>query len=470
MESIFLISAGMLRPKKRDTILARRHYYLNYGLLSLATKLFRAGHKSKVVHGLFRSPEDILYRLKNLGYNQPKYPLLISLPSFYALTWGAQFCRLIKNEFPKQFIIVGGRWVVNNRVEYIYKKIPEIDLVVCGTAEDCIVKFISAAKSRDSFFPASKDCNRSYNCESGTPNYFLEYDLLDEAVSYNPSIEVSRGCGMGCKFCEERSSKLMPIQKAIHIVRHMEYISKFYGTDLLNVYFEASNFIPSARWAKELYLSKKSIGLRTCWRCESRVDTINLNSLSFLAKSGLKVMDIGLESASPIQLQRMGKTKNFKEYLSKASELLNILYDLGIWSKINILLYPGETYDTINETLHWLNYRRHQIKGVSVGPLTLFGLNDEIALKYGEITSFGAKIVEENEFGLETVKCLNLSDEISLSIANEICQKISRMFMNAKDYFDLKSFSYFSRDYSYNDFQKDIINSDIAHLNFSINK
>ena len=290
MKSVFLVSAGMIRPKKKDTIITRRHYYLNYGLLNLSTKLFEAGIQSKVVHGLFRSPEEVLIRLSRLGYNGTQYPLLISFPSFYSVPWGRIFCKLVKIRFPNQSIIAGGRWVVNNRVDYIYSKIPEIDLVVCGTSEDCVVQIVTASKKKKAAFPLTKKKNRYYICDSDTPKCFIEYKLLDEAHTFNPSIEVSRGCGMGCKFCEERNFKLKPLLHAKHVAEHLEYIAKFYGTDSLNTYFEASNFLPSTKWAKEFYYQKKTLNLKTRWRCESRVDTINPKTLYCLAKSGLKAM------------------------------------------------------------------------------------------------------------------------------------------------------------------------------------
>ena len=468
MESIFLVSAGMLNPKKKDTTISRRHYYLNYGLLNIASKLYAAGINSKVIHGLFKSPEAVINRIKNIGYNGNQYPLLISFPSFYSVPWGAHFCKLIKKTSPNQIIIAGGRWVVNNRIDYIYSKIPELDLVVCGTAEDCVVHLVTAARKKKTSFPVTKKQNKYYICDSDTPSNFLEYSLLDQAHKFNPSIEVSRGCGMGCNFCEERNIKLKPIQNPKYIVNHLEYVSKFYGTDILNTYLEASNFLPTTKWAKELYLQKKATGLRTRWRCESRVDTIRPKTLYYLSKSGLKVMDIGLESASPIQLQRMGKTKYSNNYLSKASGLLNTLSDLGIWAKINILLYAGETNDTVNETIEWLDCRSHQIKGVSVGPLILFGLNGESTFKYIDLEHFGAKILEQKDDCIEGITKINLSKEISFSEADDICQKISKMFMSAKDYYDLKSFSYFDRNYTYSEFTSDVIKSDINLLPFSV--
>ena len=50
----------MLAPKKRDNLLARRQLYLNYGALSLATKLSIAGYDTILVHGEHQPPANIL--------------------------------------------------------------------------------------------------------------------------------------------------------------------------------------------------------------------------------------------------------------------------------------------------------------------------------------------------------------------------------------------------------------------------
>jgi len=45
MNRVFLVASGMLNAKKWDNQFAKKHYYLNYGLLSIATKMKAFGYE-----------------------------------------------------------------------------------------------------------------------------------------------------------------------------------------------------------------------------------------------------------------------------------------------------------------------------------------------------------------------------------------------------------------------------------------
>lgn len=97
---VTFVSAGMLSPKKRDHALARRQLYLNYGALSLATTLELAGYDVALLHGEHRAPKDVLKQLEQAGQFPSIYPLMVSIPSFYALPWAQAFCKLAKASDP----------------------------------------------------------------------------------------------------------------------------------------------------------------------------------------------------------------------------------------------------------------------------------------------------------------------------------------------------------------------------------
>jgi radical SAM superfamily enzyme YgiQ (UPF0313 family) len=258
---------------------------------------------------------------------------------------------------------------------------------------------------------------------------------------------------MGCSFCQEKDEKLNPLKQPKIIIDEIKTTIINDNLPPMNLYFEASMLIPNKKWINELCKYKEESEINFKWRSEGRVDAIDPKYIPALAKSGLKVLDLGLESASHKQLLRMHKTRNPKKYLLRASELVKKAYDYDIYIKINVLLTAGETNETISETIDWLNKHKKYIKGVSVGPVIAFGWKDDIKGYIEQLSKYGTTFSHSPAIGIAH---LNLSSEIGYEKSISLSNQLSREFMTAKDYFDLKSFSYFSRDYLYRNFLKDI--------------
>ena len=119
-----------LRPKKLGNPFAHWHRYLNYGLLGLATRLSRSGHRPRVFHGHFDEPHGFVKRLARAGWLDTPAPVFLSIPSSYALPWAKTASHEIKRLAPGVRIVVGGRWVVANDGAWIRQQIPDADLVV----------------------------------------------------------------------------------------------------------------------------------------------------------------------------------------------------------------------------------------------------------------------------------------------------------------------------------------------------
>lgn len=193
------------------------------------------------------------------------------------------------------------------------------------------------------------------------------------------------------------------------------------------------------------------------------MEAIPINQLKKLHETGLKVLDIGLESASKSQLVAMKKTREPEKYLDTAEEILYKCKQNNIWVKLNILLYAGETYKTIKETESWLNNHKDVIKGVSVGGLVYYKNMNNIS----ELTSLGASIPQTESIEKNGYAKLNLSSTISYKDAENIVTEISRSIMTKQDYFDIKSVSYFERGYTLEQFEKDIEQCDKNSLPFT---
>lgn len=441
---LLCISAGLLAPKKNDHPIARRHMYLNYGLLGLASILEEHGYQPFVAHGRFEEPSVFISRLSRLGLVEKHIPVLFSLPSSLAISWAREAMSALRSLVPDITIIVGGRWVIADDPKWIGKKLPLASTFVEGMAEGQIVGLVGRV------------FNLPTNGVSTNLSPALNYRLLEDWHLYHPSIEVSRGCGQGCSFCAEASVPLAEMKDPRQVAYELDGYRKLKGDTDFHAYFEASLFRPSSSWANSFQKEMQNRSLLVPWRTESRVDSWNSDLLESLRKSGLSVLDLGLESASPKQLFAMKKSSKPDLYLKRASQLLRSCYEEGIWTKVNVMLFPGETFETLNETRDWLNDHSKYIKGVSVGPTVLYRYGQATQRLKSDFEALGASLVDRDALDRDGYAYLNLSKEIDHGLATQLSADIARECMTARDYFDLKSFSYLPPNYSWDDFKRDI--------------
>ncbi len=455
--TVLFISAGMEKPKKRDHLLARRQLFLNYGALTLATQLARSGRQVRLVHGGHETPDAVLDRLLDQGLLPSVFPVMLSMSSFYALGWTQTFCRLLRTFDPDGRIIIGGRWVTGPDPEWLRGLIPEADRVVPGLGEHPIAGLVDDPVGAGSAAPPP-----------GLPDFGLDHTLVENFLAYQPSVETSRGCGMGCAFCEERDIPLSKLREPELLATYMDDAKAQYGGGAIRPYLQSSFFVPSPRWASRMCEIVKARALAIPWRCETRVDAMKPETVEHLAAAGLKVVDLGLETASPTQIRAMNKSPNPERYLRKASDLLAACRANGVWVKVNILLYGGETARTVDETRAWLDDHASAIKGVSVGPVVVFGPPRSTEALTTDLERLGARVVDPLSAAATGITQIHPSTEIDAAAAEAISLNLSRRYMDADAYFDLKAFSYYPRDYSRLNFDADVVASPADHLPFRL--
>lgn len=451
MSKIVFVSAGLRDPKKTEHPFARLHLYLNYGLLGLATIAKEAGLDAGVFHGNFSSVSEFLAR-ENVksAIASTGFPIFLSLPSSKSIPWASEFLAFVRSTRPELKVVVGGRWVLGEDVRWLRVCLPEVDLFVYGTAEGRIVDLLYP--ERWSRIPYTERTFPGTSPEI-PPRHLpeLDYAILDGYQDYTSSLEVSRGCGMGCSFCLEKDSPLSSLRSPENVAANLIRYRSVWDENI-TPYFECSFFRPPSRWITQFAEIYKAEGLSIRWRTETRVDSIAPSQVSALAAAGLRVVDLGLESASPRQLKAMQKTSRPDVYLKKAGELLSALADEGVWAKVNVLLYAGETEDTLAETLEWLEARRPKIKGVSVNPLVVYRTGSGTEAYLSELATMGASPASRDDLAKWGYSEMHLSPAFDRTASLARSLAISRSFMTARDYFDLKSFSYFPRSLSWEKF------------------
>ena len=405
---IVAIACGLLSPKKDYTEINKKNLYLNYGLLGLCTLLAEHGHEIKQFQGEYLKPYELIEIINASDFNLStiKTPVIISIVSFFSIDWCNELTRIIKTEYGLK-CIVGGKYVVDGNIMWLKEKLPYVFRFIEGDGEE-IIESVLEDKSTHS---------QIHNI----PYQRLDYSLVHDYKKYNPYIELSRGCGRGCPYCADSCRKASKIKNAKNIINELAYYEKLYDYKPFNVYFQMPSFIANKKWINDYQESIRGLNHIIPWRCTARIDEINTNTLTDLYAIGLRVIDLGLESASSQQLILMKKTTNPKEYLKKAKENLKAIYDAGIWAKLNILFTAGENKKTIGDTIDWLMNNKELIKGISVNYETIFGPRNTLI---EELIPLGASFVNENDLFEKGYSYINLSEEIDYFKAKEIISAV----------------------------------------------
>lgn len=259
----------------------------------------------------------------------------------------------LRKKYPKSIHIAGGTHVDFNPTECF----PHFNLILNGTAEEQIKSalsdFISTGKVKNSYAEIKSDV---FNYYDHAERDFLESNLVANNEHFEKygkvlgtGVYFSRGCNFKCKFCVYNNPSKFQFRSGKKIKEEIEYLKKNYAIGGVNLRDEVC-LPPNKKIAYDFLNGIGESGV--IWRGQS-VPFADEEIVSLAAKSGLKELALGIESAdSDLVLEISNKPSRSIVNNIKFIELLK-KYDIKV--KVCLIIgLPGESINVVEKTIKFL--------------------------------------------------------------------------------------------------------------------
>jgi radical SAM superfamily enzyme YgiQ (UPF0313 family) len=306
---------------------------------------------------------EVLYKLRYIkSYDVIGISALVN--QYRYVQWLAAEIKKIK-DVP----IILGNGLGTSCAQLVLRTIPEIDICVRGEGELTMkaildnmgdLSSVSGITYRDKGNIVE---NPPRQPEKDIDQFKPAYDLFDMSMYTNTKVYdtgvidmrgkfhnrkilpvlTSRGCPYACNFC----GKVIPVARlrsVQSVIDEVKLLIDRYG--ITGVHFIDELFVVNQKRAVEFAQALKPLNI--IWDCQSRANTIDYDTMRIMKDAGCVAIGIGIESGSQKILDNINKRITVKqiEYVMESAQKLKMPIKVQL-----IFGYPGETKDTIQETV-----------------------------------------------------------------------------------------------------------------------
>ncbi len=233
----------------------------------------------------------------------------------------------------------------------------------------------------------------------------------------------SRGCPFNCNFCYHIFGRGYRSQSVDRIISDLEYLNANYGPDMFS--FSDELFVAKKERVFEFCEKYRKTGISKPWICKSRVDTVDAEMFKVMKGAGCEAIGYGFESGSQLILDRMNKHTT----VDQMARAVMVTRKAGMYCGASFMIgYPGETLDTIDETVKFCRKHALSIDGLyytTPYPGTqLYGETESVIFeRYGDKESFISALGDTRTF---TVNLTDFEDDRLVSLRNDALRQINR--------------------------------------------
>lgn len=162
----------------------------------------------------------------------------------------------------------------------------------------------------------------------------------------------ARGCPYKCKFCYKAYGKGSITRDYLKVVDEIEFDINKYGTT--QFFFTEGTFGANKKFSLNLCneIIKRKLNDKIKWVAETRVDTVDEESLNLMKKAGCALLSLGVESGDTRILEKIGKG------ISKEQARLAVKMTKKVGIPVECFFIIGHPYETKESIQHTMDFAK----------------------------------------------------------------------------------------------------------------
>lgn len=288
----------------------------------------------------------------------------LTTPTYF---YDLETIKLIKKINPSVKILVGG---VHATImsEQTFEQCPQIDIILRHEYDFTIVDILSGMKISDiegiSYRSSNgiiHNKNRVYKFDldelpmvSKVYEKFLNVHDYGYSLAESPMVQIfsARGCPFHCNFCaypHSMSGRGFRRRSVNNFVDELEYIN-VHMPYIKEIFVEDDTFTVDKKRVQDICKEILRRNLNIKWSCNTRVDTLDYETMSLMKKAGCRLLVVGFESGNQKVLDEAHKgitLKSSEEFSLNAKKLR-----IKVFGCFMIGL-KGDSLETIEETFRF---------------------------------------------------------------------------------------------------------------------
>ncbi|MFC1782526.1 B12-binding domain-containing radical SAM protein [Planctomycetota bacterium] len=351
----------------------------------------------------------------------------------------------LKKYNPTSKIIIGGG-VITENLTLLLNRTPA-DIAVIGEGEITMSEIASAIENKKSLSAikgiAYKDADNRIKINPPGPlvkdldsfpfpaYQLFPMDIYIKNVAHASvmgkkseiSIITTRGCPYNCNYCFHIFGRGARSRSVDNVIKEIKYLIETYKVESFLILDETFTINKNRvfEFCDKLLLEKINIP----WSCYCRVNLVDLEMFQKMKQSGCYRVGYGIESGSQKILDNMNK----KVTVEQAKEAIKVTRKAGLSCNTTFMFgYPGESLDTINETVCFCREMLLRPSFFFTTPYPETELyrefKEKIIKKYGDEENFIEVLGDASDF---TINLTDFSDEELFKLRDQSTKKLRKI-------------------------------------------